>query len=150
MYHLKCLFTEMTSDEVSDIYYGSEMSCSVFLLLFRFAYLHWAQQANREGDFLLSPRFCEGRFFVCLCPWWIRSIDRSMFRLPRAIAWIPYELRSKSIVAKYSRCNNGHDTIHDSLNQYGTVPIYGGLQYLYLIRMSHIWLGYVQWTIIWK
>ena len=40
MYHLKCLFTEMTSDEVSDKYYESEISCSVFLLLFRFAYLH--------------------------------------------------------------------------------------------------------------
>ena len=109
--------------------------CCCFVLL---TCIEPSRQIVKE-IFCCRHDFVKGGFlFVCARDGFDRSIDRSMFRLPRAIAWIPYELRSKSIVAKYSRCNNGHDTIHDSLNQYGTVPIYGGLQYLYLIRMSPI------------
>ena len=107
--------------------------CCCFVLL---TCIEPSRQIVKE-IFCCRHDFVKGRFFLFVPV--MDSIDRSIdVSLPRAIAWIPYELRSKSIVAKYSRCNNGHDTIHDSLNQYGTVPIYGGLQYLYLIRMSHI------------
>jgi hypothetical protein len=71
MYHFRYLFTEMTSDEVADKCFKSEMSCSVFLLLFRFAYLHRAQQANREGDFGFCCRhvhFVKEVFYVCARP----------------------------------------------------------------------------------